>query len=71
MRAVLAVDMLHDFVDGAFIRGYAITVPRDAVCAFEGVDEEEALDYLHMVYGARIVTVDELVGERMEAGHRS
>lgn len=45
---------------GAFIRGYAITVPRDAVCAFEGVDEEEALDYLRRVYGARVTTVAEL-----------
>jgi nicotinamidase-related amidase len=47
---------------GALIRGYAITIPRDALCAFEGVGEEEALDYLHAVYGARITTVDELVG---------
>jgi len=46
---------------GALIRGYAITVPRDAVCAFEGVDEEAALDYLRTVYGARISTVDELI----------
>jgi nicotinamidase-related amidase len=56
---------------GALIRGYAITVPRDGVCAFDGVDEEEALDYLRTVYGARLVTVGELVGERMEAPHRS
>ena len=47
---------------GALIRGYEVTIPRDAVCAFEGVDEEEALDYLHSVYGARITTVGELVG---------
>ena len=47
---------------GALIRGYEITVPRDAVCAFEGVDEEDALDYLRSVYGARITTVGELVG---------
>jgi nicotinamidase-related amidase len=46
---------------GALIRGYEITVPRDAVCAFEGVDEDDALEYLRSVYGARIVTVDELV----------
>jgi len=46
---------------GALIRGYEITVPRDAVCAFEGVDEEEALAYLSSVYGARITTVAELV----------
>lgn len=46
---------------GALIRGYEITVPRDAVCAFEGVDEDEALEYLRSVYGARITTVAELL----------
>lgn len=46
---------------GALIRGYEITIPSDAVCAFEGVDEQQALAYLHDVYGARITTVDELV----------
>jgi nicotinamidase-related amidase len=45
---------------GALIRGYAITIPRDAVCGFEGVDEQEALNYLEMAYGAQITTVDEL-----------
>lgn len=51
---------------GAEIRGYRIVVPRDAVCAFEGVDEEDALDYLRTVYGARITTVNELVAEPLE-----
>lgn len=46
---------------GALIRGFAITVPRDAVCAFGDVDEEDALEYLHSVYGARITTVTELL----------
>ena len=45
---------------GALIRGYAITIPRDAVCGFEGVDEDEALAYLEMAYGAKIATVGEL-----------
>jgi nicotinamidase-related amidase len=45
---------------GALIRGYAITVPRDAVCAFEGVDEEGALEYLRTVYGAQITSVEHL-----------
>jgi nicotinamidase-related amidase len=45
---------------GALIRGYSITIPRDAVCGFEGVDEEEALAYLEMAYGATITTVDQL-----------
>jgi nicotinamidase-related amidase len=47
---------------GALIRGYAITIPRDAVCGFEGVDEHEALAYLEMAYGAKITTVGELAG---------
>jgi len=51
---------------GALIRGYAIAVPRDAVCAFEGVDEEDALEYLRTVYGARITSVAELVGQGPE-----
>jgi nicotinamidase-related amidase len=46
----------------AFRAGFKISVPRDAVCAFEGVDEDLALDYLSTVYGARITTVDELIG---------
>ena len=47
---------------GALIRGYAITIPRDAVCGFEGVDEDDALEYLKATYGATVTTVDELVG---------
>jgi len=46
----------------AFRRGFAITVPRDAVCTFGGVDEDQALEYLRGVYGAHITTVDELIG---------
>ena len=53
---------------GALIRGYAITIPRDAVCGFEGVDEDEALAYLEMTYGAKITTIDELV-EAPSAAH--
>ncbi|MEZ5102192.1 MAG: isochorismatase family cysteine hydrolase [Thermoleophilia bacterium] len=45
---------------GAFRAGLRITVAQDAVCAFEGVDEEQALDYLRTVYGARVATVEEL-----------
>ena len=45
---------------GAQTHGYRITIPRDAVCGFEGVNEEEALDYLKMAYGAEITTVDDL-----------
>jgi len=52
---------------GALIRGYEITIPRDAVCAFEGVDEDQALEYLEGTYAARITTVDELVGAPVAA----
>lgn len=52
---------------GALIRGYEIAIPRDAVCAFEGVDEEQALEYLEATYAARITTVDELVERRVPA----
>ena len=52
---------------GALIRGYEITIPRDAVCAFEGVDEDEALEYLKATYGADVTTVDELIGARVSA----
>ena len=48
---------------GALIRGYDIVIPRDAVCAFEGVDEDEALEYLKMAYGATVTTVSALVEE--------
>ena len=47
---------------GALLRGYRITVPRDAVCAFEGVDEDEALEFLRTIYGVHLTTVGELVG---------
>jgi nicotinamidase-related amidase len=46
----------------AFRRGFRISVPSDAVCTFEGVDDGQALDYLRTVYGARLTTVDELTG---------
>jgi nicotinamidase-related amidase len=46
---------------GALLNGYAIVVPRDAVCTFAGVDEDAALEYLRTVYGATITTVAELV----------
>jgi nicotinamidase-related amidase len=52
---------------GALIRGYAITIPRDAVCGFEGVDEEEALAYLEMAYGATITTVNRLAASAAAA----
>ncbi len=53
---------------GALIRGYRITIPRDAVCAFEGVDEDEALDYLARIYGASLTTTGALIEEPVAAG---
>ena len=53
---------------GALRNGFDMTIPRDAVCAFEGVDEDDALEYLKMAYGAEVVTVDELVGA-LEPAH--
>ena len=47
---------------GALIRDYRVIVPRDAVCAFEGVDEDDALEYLVMAYGATITDVAALTG---------
>jgi nicotinamidase-related amidase len=52
---------------GALIRGYAISIPKDAVCAFEGVNEDEALKYLKDVYAAEITTTDTLMGEAVVA----
>jgi nicotinamidase-related amidase len=52
---------------GALRNGFAISVPSDAVCAFEGVDEDEALEYLKMAYGATVTTVDELAGAAVAA----
>jgi nicotinamidase-related amidase len=65
-EAVLAGQHTHICIRhsayGALRLGYRITVPRDAVCAFEGVDEDAALEYLRTVYGACVTTVGELVG---------
>jgi nicotinamidase-related amidase len=52
---------------GALRNGFEIVVPRDAVCAFEGVDEDEALEYLKLAYGAEVTTVDELAGAAVAA----
>ena len=52
---------------GALKAGFDITIPRDAVCAFEGVDEDEALEYLTMAYKAKIASVEELVREPVAA----
>jgi nicotinamidase-related amidase len=53
---------------GALIRGYRITIPADAVCAFEGVDEADALEYLRTVYGATIATTGDVIEAPAAAG---
>jgi nicotinamidase-related amidase len=52
---------------GALRNGFEVIVPSDAVCAFEGVDEDDALEYLKMAYGATVTTVDELAGAPVAA----
>lgn len=47
---------------GAFMAGYDILVPTDAVCAVEGVDHEAALGYLKDSYGATLTTSTALIG---------
>ncbi|AWK44440.1 isochorismatase [Photorhabdus laumondii subsp. laumondii] len=46
---------------GAFIRGYQIKVPSDAVCVFPGVDQQDAINYLKTIYGAEITMSTALV----------
>ena len=52
---------------GALIRGYRVTVPRDAGCTFAGVNSDEALEYLVMAYGATVTDVDALIGSAVRS----
>ena len=47
---------------GAFMAGYDLLVPTDAVCAVDGVDHEAALGYLKDSYGATLTTSTALIG---------
>ena len=47
---------------GAFLAGYDIHVPMDAVCAMDGVDHDAALGYLKDMYGATLTTSTALIG---------
>jgi nicotinamidase-related amidase len=51
---------------GAFIRGYRIHVPTDAVCVFPGVDQNAALDYLKSMYAADLTTSEALLNADRE-----
>jgi len=53
---------LHTAAD-AFFHGYQIIVVTDAVSAFTAEDQEYGLQYLEKIYGARMVSVDELLAE--------
>lgn len=44
----------------AFFRGYKVIVLKDATATFNSADHEGALDYMKTVYGAEIVTAEEL-----------
>jgi nicotinamidase-related amidase len=46
---------------GAFIRGYNIIIPEDAVNAFTQEDHESGLAYIKDNYGAKIMQTSELV----------
>ncbi len=57
----------------AFVRGLDLVVPSDATAVFEPLSEapyaerqQAALDYLAGIYGAHIVTTDELLAETNE-----
>jgi len=52
---------------GALIRGYRVTIPRDAVSAFDGVDAGAALEYLVMAYGAELTDGTALTGSPVRA----
>ncbi len=45
----------------AFFRGYQIVVASDGVEAFTEEDHAQGLKYLEMVYGAKILTVNEII----------
>ena len=49
---------------GAFLRGYGIQIPTDAVCASEGIDHQAALRYLVDMYGAVMTTSAALSGRQ-------
>jgi nicotinamidase-related amidase len=46
---------------GAFIRGYNIIIPEDAVNAFTKEDQESGLAYIKDNYGAKIMQTSEIV----------
>lgn len=53
---------------GAFIRGYNIIIPEDAVNAFTREDHESGLSYIKNNYGAQIMRTSEIVRNLMQDG---
>lgn len=45
----------------AFFRGYRVVVVRDATATFDPRDHESAINYMRTMYGAEVVTSEELV----------
>ncbi len=52
---------------GAFVRGFRTVVPQDAVCVFEGVDHDAALEYLRTMYAATLTTSEAVIGAVRQA----
>jgi nicotinamidase-related amidase len=46
---------------GAFIRGYNIIIPEDAVNAFTKEDHESGLSYIKNTYGAQLMRTSEII----------
>ncbi|MGB8085550.1 MAG: isochorismatase family protein [Nitrososphaeraceae archaeon] len=53
---------------GAFIRGYNIIIPEDAVNAFTKEDHESGLSYIKNHYGAQILRTSEIVRNLIQDG---
>ena len=53
---------------GAFIRGYNIIIPEDAVNAFTKEDHESGLSYIKNHYGAQILRTSEIVKNLTQDG---
>ena len=47
----------------AFFRGYHIVIAEDGVEAFTKEDQEQGLKYLEYVYNAKIMMVNDIIGE--------
>ena len=47
----------------AFFRGYHVVIAEDGVEAFTKEDQEQGLKYLEYVYNAKIIMVNDIIGE--------